>query len=156
MSTPTSVFNVAAYIADAFKASLIPLSAMKLQKLLYYCQAWSLVWNEVPLFVEEIEAWANGPVVKALYEVQKGIFQIDSVPQGDASCLSECQVEAINQVIDCYGDKTAQWLSDLTHLEAPWREARIGLNDGERGSNVISLGAIHEYYSSLDANQNCL
>lgn len=156
MSTPTSVFNAAAYIADQFKASSTPLSAMKLQKLLYYSQAWSLVWNEVPLFIEDIEAWANGPVVKELYEMQKGVFQIDSVPQGDANSLSESQKETIDQVIECYGDKTAQWLSDLTHLEAPWREARIGLNDGERGSNVISLGMIHEYYSSLDANQNCL
>lgn len=156
MDTPTSVFNAAAYIADAFRVSDTPLSAMKLQKLLYYCQAWSLVWNEVPLFVEEIQAWANGPVIKELYETQKGVFQIDSVPQGDKNCLTQTQIEVIDRVVECYGDKTAQWLSDLTHLESPWREARVGLKDGERGSNIISLGLIHEYYSSLDPNQNCL
>ncbi|MDY6802276.1 MAG: DUF4065 domain-containing protein, partial [Cyanobacteriota bacterium] len=53
------VMDVAAYILK----KLGPLSAMKLHKLLYYSQAWSLVWDEQPLFSERIEAWANGPVI---------------------------------------------------------------------------------------------
>ncbi len=59
-----TVFDVAAYILEQYSA--IP--TMKLQKLIYYCQAWSLVWDEEPLFSEDIEAWANGPVVRSLYE----------------------------------------------------------------------------------------
>ena len=43
------------------------MSHMKLQKLMYYAQAWSLVWDEEPLFPERIEAWVNGPVVRPLY-----------------------------------------------------------------------------------------
>ncbi len=54
-----SVESVAAYILSQHGK----LSAMKLQKLVYYCQAWSLVWDEAPLFQEQIQAWANGPVV---------------------------------------------------------------------------------------------
>ena len=42
-------------------------AAMKLQKLVYYAQAWSLVWDEAPLFHARIEAWSNGPVAPALY-----------------------------------------------------------------------------------------
>ena len=34
-------------------------TSWKLQKLVYYCQAWSLVWDEEPLFEARIEAWAN-------------------------------------------------------------------------------------------------
>ena len=51
------VFDVAAYILEQ-KGSM---TTMKLQKLVYYSQAWSLVWDEKPLFEEAIEAWANGP-----------------------------------------------------------------------------------------------
>ena len=55
-----------------------PMTAMKLQKLVYYCQAWHLVWDEEPLFPERIEAWANGPVVHALYDKHRGSFTVSS------------------------------------------------------------------------------
>src|SRR5205823_14692025 len=44
-----------------------PLTNLRLQKLLYYAQAWSLVLRESELFPEEIEAWRWGPVVPAVY-----------------------------------------------------------------------------------------
>ena len=60
-----SAHDVAAYILRKQG----PLSAMKLQKLVYYAQAWSTVWDDQPLFSEAVEAWANGPVVRELYDV---------------------------------------------------------------------------------------
>ncbi len=59
-----SVLDVAAYILKKKEK----ISAWKLQKLVYYCQAWSLVWDEEPMFEEEIHAWINGPVSPDLYE----------------------------------------------------------------------------------------
>ena len=41
-----SVFDVAAYILHRAGT----MTAMKLQKLVFYSQAWSLVWDEKPLF----------------------------------------------------------------------------------------------------------
>ena len=52
---------------------------MKLQKLVYYCQAWSLVWDDMPLFESRIEAWANGPVVLDLYYRHRGQYWIDTL-----------------------------------------------------------------------------
>lgn len=54
-------------------------------------------------------------------------------------------------MLEYYGDKPSQWLSDLTHMEAPWRLARevAGLEDGERGEAVIIHADMAEYYSSL-------
>lgn len=156
MASQTGVFDVAAYIAEALRERSPKLTAMKLQKLLYYCQAWSLVWNEEPLFPEQIEAWANGPVIKELYEWHRGMLQIESVPQGNSDLVTTAQRETIDRVLEAYGGKTAQWLSDLTHLEAPWREARKGHEPGARGSAVITLGALHEYYSGLDEASNTL
>ena len=122
---------------------------MKLHKLLYYCQAWSLVWDEAPLFDEHIEAWANGPVVPEVYQLHRGEFLLRGWPYGDSDNLTEEQRETIERVLDFYGGKTAQWLSDLTHREQPWQEAREGLGIDERGGRFIRPASLHEYYSSL-------
>ena len=48
------------------------MTTWKLQKLVYYSQAWALVWDDDAIFPEEIEAWANGPVVRKLYNAHQG------------------------------------------------------------------------------------
>lgn len=141
-----NVFDVVKYILSKKK----PITAMKLQKLVYYCQVWSLIWDEKPLFEEKIKAWANGPVVRKLYDWHKGKYSIDTIKLGDINNLEDYQKETINSVLGFYGDKTSQWLSDLTHAENPWKEARKGLSDGERGDNEITHASIEEYYSSIN------
>jgi uncharacterized phage-associated protein len=143
-----SVFDVAAYILEK-QPKKQPITAWKLQKLVYYCQAWSLAWDEQPLFKEKILAWANGPVVNELYQEHKGLFQVTSLSKGNSTNLSPEQKDSIDHVLKTYGDKTAQWLSDLTHTEEPWIEARRGLKPGERGNVEINISAMHEYYSSI-------
>ena len=145
-----SVFDVAAYILEK-QPKKRSITAWKLQKLVYYCQAWGLVWDESPLFKEKIFAWANGPVVEELYQLYKGLFQIEKSVKGSSENLSEAQKDTVNHVLTAYGDKTAQWLSDLTHMEHPWIEAREGLEIGERGENEIKLSTMYEYYSSIDS-----
>lgn len=140
-----SVHDVAAYIL----ARRSPLTAMKLEKLVYYCQAWSLVWDEKPLFPEEIEAWANGPVVRELYEVHRGMFQVRDWPLGNPVNLTDGQRDTVDRVLGFYGKMSSMDLSNLTHREKPWQEARKGLGPDERGNNVISLASMDEYYSSL-------
>lgn len=137
--------DVAAYILDK-KGEM---TAMKLEKLVYYSQAWSLVWDEEPLFRERIEAWANGPVVPALYAEHRGKFKVCSWSKGDPSKLNATQRQTVDAVLKYYGDRPSQWLSELTHQEAPWVEARHGLGPGERGCRVISHAAMAEYYGSL-------
>jgi len=139
-----TVHDVAAYILRQQGA----MTAMKLQKLVYYSQAWSLVWDDRPLFTEKIEAWANGPVVPALYYVHRGQFEV-SQWKGDPSALSPVQKQTIDAVLRYYGTKGSQWLSDLTHREDPWLQARQGLAPLERGSCEISHASMAEYYSSL-------
>ncbi|MBC8491861.1 MAG: DUF4065 domain-containing protein [Candidatus Marinimicrobia bacterium] len=125
------------------------MTTMKLQKLVYYCQAWSLVWDEKRLFTEKIEAWANGPVVRELYNYHRGMFEITSIEIGNSDILNDEQKETVDAVIDFYGGKSSQWLSDLTHMEDPWRLSRIGLADSERGNREISHAILAEYYGSL-------
>jgi uncharacterized phage-associated protein len=127
-----------------------PISAMKLQKLVYYSQAWSLVWDGRPLFREKIKAWAMGPVVPALYAAHKGRFTVNAKDiAGDADALDVKAKATVLGVLKFYGDKTAQWLSDLTHAERPWCDARRGIPPGANCNNEITAAALEEYYSSL-------
>lgn len=142
-----SAHDVAAYIVS----KLGHVSAMKLQKLVYYCQAWSLVWDDEQLFSEPVEAWANGPVVRDLYTQHRGQFSITSWPTGDASRLDQTQAETVESVLQYYGDMNAQMLSDLTHNEQPWKQARRGMAEGSRGRSEISCASMAEYYSSLSS-----
>jgi uncharacterized phage-associated protein len=144
-----SVFDVASYILNklSFKSS----TTMKLHKLLYYCQAWSMVWSEKPIFQEKIEAWSNGPVIKELFHFHKGSYSIhyNDLTNGNEKLLSENQKGIVDDVLEFYGDKDPQWLIELTHSEDPWIEARRGLSLNERGNNEITLDSIQHYYSSL-------
>lgn len=147
MGTPVSVLDVAAYILGQQGR----MSTWKLQKLCYYSQAWSLVWDDEPLFPERIEAWANGPVVPALYYKHRGRFELASIDEGDPERLDADQKETVDVVLDTYGGKAGVWLSELTHQERPWVETRrrAGLSIGERGEAEIPLDDMAEYYGGL-------
>lgn len=89
----TTVCDVAAYILK--RAG--PMTAWKLQKLVYYSQAWSLVWDERPMFQEPIQAWANGPVCPALYNKHRGHFMVGEVA-GNPDALDAMAQETVEAV----------------------------------------------------------
>ena len=138
------VHDVAAYILKKQGR----MTAMKLQKLLYYCQAWSLVWDERPLFKARIEAWANGPVVPQIYQRHRGAFEVDEW-DGNPEALTQDERETVDAVLQYYGKHPSVVLSQLTHNERPWLDARRGLSPGDRGSAEITHAAMAEYYGSL-------
>ncbi|MBQ3693133.1 MAG: DUF4065 domain-containing protein [Clostridia bacterium] len=142
-----SVLNVAEYILE----KMGEMTTMKLQKLVYYCQAWSLAWEEKPLFDEEFEAWANGPVCPELFRIHKGKFVID---KSDLAKYADCdfapdEIETMDKVIEYYGNQNSVWLSNLTHQEDPWKFARVNVPPGARCSNTISKDSMQQYYGGL-------
>ena len=141
------MFDVAKYILEKCGS----MTHMKLQKLCYYAQAWSLVWDEKPIFDERIQAWANGPVVRHLYSSLRGEYGVeaDKILHGDASKLTGDQTDSVDVVLEFYAGRSSQYLSDLTHMERPWMEARTGIQAGERGEVEITPAAMAEYYGSL-------
>ncbi len=141
-----NVFDVAKYILTK-KGKL---STMKLQKLCYYAQAWSLVWDDEPLFDEEFEAWANGPVCRELFLKTKGNFYVTADDEdGNLSNIKDNQKETIDIVLNYYGDKDAQWLSQLSHMEDPWNEARKGIPSGIGSDKIITKDSMAVYYGGL-------
>lgn len=142
-----NVFDTAKYILEC-KGGL---STMKLQKLCYYAQVWSLVWDDAPLFGEDFQAWANGPVCPELFHRFQGRFSVSAdIAPGDSANLTDNQKETIDVVLEHYGDKNAQWLSQLTHMEAPWRGARKGVPTGSYSTNIITKESMAMYYGGLE------
>ena len=99
------------------------MTALKLQKLVYYAQAWSLALENRPLFAEPIEAWDRGPVVRTLWQAHRGQWQIDRLPESDTSALTVEDRDILNAVLARYGGLNPEVLSELTHVEEPWRLA---------------------------------
>lgn len=147
--TMANVHDVAAYVLT--KQS--PISTMKLQKLCYYSQGWSLAWDSAPIFDEPIRAWANGPVVYELFKEHQGRFQVSDWPKGDIGALSDAQRETIDGVVASYGKLTGQQLSDKSHDERPWAETRGDLPVGAGSTKEIPLDLMQEYFSALAAHQ---
>lgn len=142
-----NVKQLAKYILD----QLGTMTTMKLEKLCYYCQAWSMAWDEIPLIEENFEAWANGPVCPELYHIHKGMYVISStdISADYFGVFDDNQIDTINKVLQYYGDKEPFWLSELTHKEYPWAHAREGYAPGERCNQIIPLEDMQDYYSSL-------
>ena len=70
-----------------------------------------MAWDDKPLFDEEFEAWANGPVCRELYNLHKGVFELSDISKGNKDKLKPAEVDNIDIVLDTYGDKAPHWLS---------------------------------------------
>jgi uncharacterized phage-associated protein len=134
-----AVGDVAAYIEE----KLGPQSAYKLQKLVYYAQAWSLAWDDAPLFPNVIKAWPEGPVAPELWHDRKQGLK------GFATALNADEVATVDAVLDFYGAMSARDLIELSHRETPWRDARAGLAPSEPSKTAISLDTMKSYYAPL-------
>lgn len=147
-----SIFDVAEFILQ--RAGFV--STMKLQKLAYYSQAYALVRYGKPLFDEDFEAWANGPVCRALFAAHRGKFVIGSGElvgvRPRPELLDQEAVAAVNHVVDVLGGYNGRELSELTHREDPWRAARGSCKPGESCSEVITKGSLASYYASPDCS----
>lgn len=134
-------------VAAAIVARTGPVTTMKLQKLVYYSQAWHLVFQAEPLFSDAIEAWPQGPVARVLYDQHRGRRQVSEWSAGDARRLTDVERSTIEWVLGKYGNFSAESLSQMTHMEAPWRIARGLLGPDEHSSEPIAEQQMRHYYA---------
>ncbi|MGK7942420.1 MAG: Panacea domain-containing protein [Crocosphaera sp.] len=114
---------------------------MKVQKLLYYSQCLHLALYNEPLFAQEIQAWRYGPVCPTAYRFYSE-FEAKQLPipqQDKLETLTQEKKELLEEVWQYFGEYHAYYLSDMTHLEFPWKKARKGLSSYERSTNPIDL-----------------
>lgn len=136
---------------DDVAAALImrtgPITTMKLQKLVFYCQAWHLTFTDSPLFLEKIQAWVKGPVVLELHRQHRGKYKLADWPTGHPDRLGSLESQTVKWVVEKYGRFSAEALSRMTHQEIPWIVARGLAADNEKSSEAISHDQMRAFYS---------
>lgn len=119
---------------------------LKLQKLLYYAQAWYLAFFDEPLFEDRIEAWIRGPVQPEVYARFQhfGYNAINDIPK--KWIVAQKITEHLEEVMSAYGDMSAYDLERLSCSEEPWKAARKGLAPSQPSKNEISHEAMKRCY----------
>lgn len=122
---------------------------LKLQKLVYYAQAWALALLDRPLFDEDMQAWAHGPVAPSVFHRFKGNGW-DALPlPGEGPVLGSDSEELLQEVMGIYGDLSGKHLEQLTHKEDPWHDARGDLPPEAYSQAVIPKEAMSAFYQEL-------
>lgn len=150
IKSPYKAENVAKYLIYLASQAFVGdnkeregITNLKLQKVLYFAQAYYLAKLGKPLFNEKLEAWNYGPVVREVYRKLKRYGGDPIISKEDKSTLAEEDKEVLKKVWDTFGSYSASRLVDIVHAHTPWKEANAS------SDKVISHKAIKDYYSSL-------
>nr|VFJ72940.1 MAG: Uncharacterized phage-associated protein [Candidatus Kentron sp. FW] len=141
--TPSHVAN---FFLDKAEEEGIPITQMKLQKLVYIGYGWCLAVLDVKLFDEHIGVWQHGPVIASLYHefkrygshhiAEKSVkFDLDnkltlepSIPHIDKA--NHKVIEVLTIVWNSYKPLSAWALRDKTHENGtPWSTAKNNCHD---------------------------
>jgi len=139
-------------LANAF-LSISSMTHKKLQKLCYYAKAWYLALYDTNIITEPFEAWVHGAVQPELYQKYKPygfnyiprVFEVDRIPEEFLSFSRE--------IYRSYGALSGDDLEELNHSEAPWKNARVGLQRWQGSHNIISEDDMKTFYRAMIANE---
>lgn len=153
---PRNLKEIADYFIILSNATQNSITNMKLQKLLYYAQAWHLALFSSPLFEEDFEAWVHGPVIPELYHLYKHftwhpIQRDDLVPEQLEEFEKNFGSDLNNlmqDIVNVYFGLTAYELESLTHQEDPWKLARQGIESDTPSSNIITKESMKVFYKN--------
>lgn len=161
--------DIARFVGLSLLSKQMTVSPLKLQKILYYIQAWYMVFfgRENTLFAEKPQAWVNGPVYPSIYRTYRDavpnmcdhlrLSDFDNTTDDATDAFrKEAEVvgfnaeeeELIESIITLYGAKTQNELIFLTHAEKPWVEGRGDKKPYEKSIKELSLDTMYEYYKS--------
>lgn len=144
--------DVALYILQLLLRDEEEVSAMKLQKICFYAQSWYIAKYNHPLFKHDFQAWKYGPVSPALYEyhAKKATVSLNNtIIPGNVQNIAESDKEFIKAVVSIYGRFTGLQLSELSHSQDPWKNARRGIPEGSPSNNEITVESIRDYFSKF-------
>ena len=143
------VDKVADYLLVASRERGENLTNLKLQKLLYYSQAWFLSIHDEPLFEGTFQAWVHGPVLTSQYARFKANTWRPIMDDVEAPELPPQIVRHLDEILDVFGTESAIALEAMTHAEDPWREARGNIPPDQSSSAAIKNETMKRYYRSL-------
>lgn len=128
-----------------------PVTNKKLQKLIYYAQAWSLALMDKKIFEDKIEAWVHGPAVRSVYGKYKmcGFNPIcEEISSDEIDKIPEVVQNLLNDVWKVYGKYDGEYLELLSHSEDPWQKARQGLEPSIGSENEILPEEMKVFYKA--------
>lgn len=148
MATAVHVANF--FLSKVDREARDTITQLKLYKLVYYAQAWNLVFLMKPLFDSEIQAWIHGPVPIEL-RASFSKYGNDSIPEPESSNgdfgLDDKELKVLDLVWETYGNLNAHELRNLSHKELPWINARGNSRDSDYANAVIENYDIRDYYA---------
>lgn len=152
MPAPYTASQIAKWLLGAIdRDSGDSITHLKLQKLIYYAQAWSLALPERarPLFDEDLQAWAHGPVAESVFhEYKQAGWAALGAPE-DVPDIAEDDEEHLREILAVFGEFSAKHLERMTHSEDPWLHARGDLPPEARSNAVITKDHMTAYYRAL-------
>ena len=131
---------------------------LALQKLLYYAQAFFHALFGKDLFEDDCQAWSYGPVYPEIYFRYKS-YRNEPIPSEEMDGLDELSAEEksfLDEIIRIFGHFSGATLSNITHAEQPWLEARGNLRPEDRCANVIDRKTINAYFDNVVKNYNII
>ena len=132
------IIDVAAYTIKKYKEiSAEQLDEMKLHRLLYFTQRESFAITGAPAFEGVFEGWKFGPVCR---EVRNAYCNGEILVK--TNDISDTLKYIVNNIILEYGSLASWKLSELSHKDSSWQNARVGLSPDENGDVQIKLDDI--------------
>ncbi len=148
-----SAYEVARLLVrlGAFEEEPDYLTNLRLQKLLYHAQAWSLAMRDKPLFDDRIEAWSSGPIVPSVFDRFKGLWRRailpDDVEEERVVELEPEDVDFVGSVWQSYKGFAPSALREMTREEDPWLQARGNLGPIEGCDKEITHESMRDFFS---------
>ena len=126
------------------------ISNLKMQKLCYLAQGWSLALLGRPLFDDVIEAWGQGPAIPPLFRRFKacglGALDVYKLRTNPDKKLNAEELELLDWVWGKYGRYSGGELRDLTCGQAPWKKAYGDTEPPFRSEEEVTQASMRAYF----------
>ena len=133
---------------------------LKLQKLVYYVEAYHLAYFGKSIICDEFEAWLHGPVSRKIWDRLKPIANVYdnvrlkklddrdnlAIVKSFKKTITAEQVELIDDILGEFSKRSAYYLECLTHSEQPWKTARTGYADADKCEETIDKNEMKKFY----------
>jgi uncharacterized phage-associated protein len=142
--TDNTAIDVAKYLLVKAHHDGELITNLKMQKLLYYAQAWHLVNFKTPLFCDTIQAWKYGPIVENAYHRFKKFRYSPIVCKDAEGVIAKIPVKTqkyLDAFYVAYINYSASDLTQMSHNDEPWKNS-VGKSDC-----TIPNKTILEYYT---------
>lgn len=160
-----NVLDVSQYVIKYSNERDYGISNLKLQKILYFIQAYFLIEKNEPCFDNKIEAWGFGPVIPDAYDKYRQYANSD-IPTEDYFVIDENNIwnskrvkyqdiiadadkKLINKVVNKFANCSLSYCTALTQNQSPWIDAyNRNYNNAE-----ITINDLQHYFCNISTNK---